>query len=276
MTSSGGKLGVIAGGGPLPRRVVERCLAIGRPVFVAAFEGYTEPATCENVPHKWFRLGAVGALLKGLSAERCEEVVMIGPIARPSLSTLKLDLRAIGLLGRLGKAAGQGDNALLALLVQELEREGFRVVGADDLLDDVTTPKGVLGAVRPDDAARRDIEVGVRVARQLGAVDVGQAVVVQQGVVLGVEAIEGTDALIERCARLRRDDPGGVLVKLKKPKQEARADLPTIGPRTIQNIADAGLAGVALEAGASLIIDRRGVVEAADERGVFVIGIEAP
>jgi DUF1009 family protein len=274
--SRNGKLGVIAGGGPLPRRVVEHCLAVGRPVFVAAFEGHTEPATCEGVAHQWFRLGAVGALLKGLKGERCDEVVMIGPIARPSLSTLKLDFRAISLLGRLGKAATQGDNALLALLVEELEREGFRVIGADDLLDDVTTPKGVLGAVEPDEAARRDIEVGARVARQLGAVDVGQAVVVQHGVVLGVEAIEGTDALIERCAKLRRADPGGVLVKLKKPKQEARADLPTIGPRTIRNIADAGLSGVALEAGASLIIDRRGVVEEADRRRVFVIGIEAP
>ncbi len=270
------KLGVIAGGGPLPRGVVERCQASGRPVFVVAIEGYTEPATCVGVPHVWLKLGAVGALLKALKAERCVDVVMIGPIARPSLSALKLDLRGIGLLAKIGKAAAQGDNALLAIVVGELEREGFNVVGADDLLDDATTPKGVLGKIAPDEIARRDIDIGCRAARQLGIADIGQAVIVQQGVVLGVEAIEGTDALIERCGRLRRDGPGGVLVKMKKPGQEARADLPTIGRRTIEGLAAAGLRGVALEAGGSLIVDRAGVIDEADRRGVFVIGVVPP
>ena len=276
MTESSGKLGIIAGGGPLPRRVVEHCLASKRPFYVAAFEGHTEAVTCEGVPHRWFRLGAVGELLRALQAQRCEEVVMIGPIARPSLSTLKLDLRAVRLLARLGTATAQGDNALLALLVEELEREGFRVLGADDLLDDVTTPNGVLGKAKPDEIARRDIEIGCRAAQQIGAADIGQAVIVQQGIVLGVEAIEGTDALIERCGKLQRDGPGGVLVKLKKPGQEARADLPTIGPRTIQNLAAAGLRGVALESDGSLIIDRRGVVGEADRLGIFIVGIGAP
>ncbi len=273
MSGAGVKLGVIAGGGPLPRQVVERCRASGRPVFVAALEGHTEPATCTGVPHVWFKLGSVGALLKTLKAERCVEVVMIGPIARPSFSSLKLDLRGIVLMAKVGRAAAQGDNALLGVLVQELEREGFKVVGADDLLDDVRTPRGVLGKIAPDESARRDIDVGCRAARQIGLADIGQAVVVQHGVVLGVEAIEGTDALILRCGALQREGPGGVLVKLKKPEQEARADLPTIGRRTIEVLAIEGLRGVALEAGASLIIDRREVIAEADRRGVFVIGI---
>lgn len=268
------KLGVIAGGGPLPRQVVERCQAQQRPVFVVAFEGFTEPATCANAPHAWLRLGQVGALIKALKAERCVELVMIGPIPRPSLSTLKLDFRAIGLLGKLGKAANKGDNALLSLLVGELETEGFKVVGAHELLDDVTAPTGVLGKVAPDEIALGDIEVGRRAARQLGLADIGQAVVVQQGVVLGVEAIEGTDALIERCARLQQPGPGGVLVKLKKPNQDERADLPTIGPRTIERVAAAGLRGVAVEAGGSLMIDSAAVIAAADRLGIFVVGIE--
>ncbi len=276
MAGAAAKLGIIAGGGALPRGVVERCQASGRPVFVVAIEGHTEPKTCDGVPHVWLRLGAVGALLKALKAERCIEVVMIGPIARPSFSALKLDLRGIGLLAKIGKAAAQGDNALLEIVIGELEREGFKVIGADDLLDDATTPIGVLGKIAPDELARRDIDIACRAARQLGIVDIGQAVIVQQGVVLGVEAIEGTDALIARCATLRRDGPGGVLIKLKKPGQEARADLPTIGPRTIEGMAAAGLRGVALEAGASLIVDRRAVLEAADRRGIFVIGIAPP
>jgi DUF1009 family protein len=271
-----GKLGVIAGGGPLPRRIVERCLSSGRPVFVAALEGFTEPSTVAGAPHLWLKLGQVGALLKVLKSERCEEVVMIGPIPRPSFANLKLDLRAIVLLARFRRSASQGDNALLSLLVAELEAEGFRVIGAHDLLAEATTPAGVLGRVAPDDAARRDIEHGCRAARRLGELDIGQAVVVQNGVVLGVEAIEGTDALIERCGPLQRSGPGGVLVKLKKPGQDERADLPTIGPRTIERLAAAGLRGVALETGASLIIDQAGVVAAADRCGVFVVGIAPP
>lgn len=268
------KLGVIAGGGPLPRQVVERCQKTQRPVFVVGFEGFTEPATCANVPHVWLRLGQVGALIKALRAERCVELVMIGPIPRPSLSTLKLDFRAIGLLTKLGKAANQGDNALLSLLVGELESEGFKVVGAHELLDDVTTPTGVLGKIAPDDVALRDIEIGSRAARQLGLADIGQAVVVQQGVVLGVEAIEGTDALIERCGPLQQTGLGGVLVKLKKPNQDERADLPTIGPRTIERVEAAGLRGVAVEAGGSLMIDSADIIAVADRLGIFVVGIE--
>jgi DUF1009 family protein len=266
---------VIAGGGPLPRRIVERCKAEGRPVFVVGFEGHTDAETCQGVEHAWLRLGAVGALLKALKAARCEDIVLAGPIKRPSLSSLKLDMRAIGLLARLGTAAGQGDNTLLAFLVAELEREGFRAVGAHDLVADVTTQKGVLGAVKPDEQAMRDIEIGIKAARQLGVADIGQAVIVQNGLVLGVEAAEGTDGLIERCGRLQHDGPGGVLVKIKKPGQEARADLPTIGPRTIEGMAAAGLRGVALEAGASLILDLVRVIAEADRRGMFVIGIDA-
>lgn len=269
------KLGVIAGGGPLPRRIVERCKADGRPVFVVGFEGHTDAETCHAVEHAWVRLGAVGALLKALKSARCEDIVLAGPIKRPSLSSLKLDMRAIGMLARLGTAAGQGDNTLLAFLVAELEREGFRAVGAHDLLADVTTQKGVLGLVKPDERAVRDIEIGIKAARQLGVADIGQAVIVQNGLVLGVEAAEGTDGLIERCGRLQHDGPGGVLVKIKKPGQEARADLPTIGPRTIEAVAAAGLRGVALEAGASLILDLENVIAEADRRGVFVIGIDA-
>ncbi|MBM3484611.1 MAG: LpxI family protein [Alphaproteobacteria bacterium] len=268
------KLGVLAGGGPLPRQVVDQCIADRRPVFVVAFEGFTEPSTCKDVPHVWLRLGQVGALLKALKAAKCVELVMIGPIPRPSISTLRLDFRAIGLLGRLGKATNQGDNALLSMLVAELESEGFKVVGAHEVIDGVTSQAGVLGKVKPDETAERDISIGCRAAKQLGLADIGQAVVVQQGIVLGVEAIEGTDALIERCGRLQQPGPGGVLVKLKKPHQDERADLPTIGPRTIERIAAAGLRGVAVEAGASLMVDRAAVIAEADRHGLFVIGIE--
>ena len=269
------KLGILAGGGPLPARIVQSCLAAGRDVFVIAFENEADPKTCEGVPHVWMPLGKVGATINRLKAEHCTDVVFAGPVRRPSFSQLKPDMRAIKLLGKIRKAAGQGDDAILSILVEELEGENFRVVGADDLLNDVAAPGGNLSDRVPGESDQIDIEMGVRVARALGALDVGQAVVVQQGVVLGVEAIEGTDALLERCARLKREAQGGVLVKLKKPQQERRADLPTIGADTVRRAAEAGLNGIAVEEGHSLILDRADVVAEANRLGLFVTGITA-
>jgi UDP-2,3-diacylglucosamine hydrolase len=203
---------------------------------------------------------------------------MIGPVRRPSLATLKLDWRGLQVLTRLGlglgPGAGFGDDRLFKAIVGELEGEGFRVIGADEVVDQLLAPDGLLTQAAPDAAAARDIELGIRVAARLGELDVGQAVVVQQGLVLGVEAVEGTDPLLARCAGLRRDGPGGVLVKLKKPTQERRADLPTIGPGTVRAAAAAGLAGIAVHAGHCLIIERARVVEAADRAGLFVIGVD--
>ena len=158
-------------------------------------------------------------------------------------------------------------------VVKELEREGFRVIGADQLLDQAALPEGPLGQVRPDADALADIAHGMRLARAIGALDIGQAVVVQQGLVLGVEAIEGTDGLLRRCARLRRDGPGGVLVKAEKPGQERRADRPAIGPQTVILAAESGLRGIAAEAGATLVLDRDEVIRLADAAGLFVVGI---
>jgi len=169
-----------------------------------------------------------------------------------------------------------GDDGLLSAVVKELEGEGFRVIGPDQLLDRALVPEGPLGVLRPDTQALADIERGLHVARTLGALDIGQAVVVQQGLVLGVEAIEGTDELLRRCAGLRRDGPGGVLVKVEKPGQERRADRPTIGPRTVALAAETGLRGIAIEAYSTIVLDRDEVVGAADRAGLFVVGIGRP
>jgi DUF1009 family protein len=163
----------------------------------------------------------------------------------------------------------------LSAVIKEMESEGFRVVGADTLLGQALATAGPFGRLRPDAQAERDIAHGLAVAKRLGTLDIGQSVVVQQGLVLGVEAIEGTDALLARCAGLRRAGPGGVLVKVAKPGQERRADLPTIGTRTIARAHEAGLRGVAVEAGSTIVIDREGVVMAADRAGLFVVGIDA-
>jgi DUF1009 family protein len=150
------------------------------------------------------------------------------------------------------------------------------VIGADEVIAALLAPAGLLTGAAPDAAAEGDIALGIRVAARLGELDIGQAVVVQHGLVLGVEAVEGTDQLLARCARLRRAGSGGVLVKLKKPKQERRADLPTIGPATVRAAAAAGLEGIAVHAGNCMIIEQQCVIDAADRAGLFVIGVDGP
>jgi UDP-2,3-diacylglucosamine hydrolase len=266
------RLGIVAGGGGLPRRLVESCRAAGRDVFVLALEGAAEPATVGGVPHAWCRIGAAATGLALLRQNNVTELVLAGSIRRPSLAALRPDWRAAKLFARIGYRA-LGDDGLLSVVVSELEREGFRVIGADQLLDKALVPEGPLGEVRPDRQSEADIEHGLHVARTLGRLDVGQAVIVQQGLVLGVEAIEGTDALLRRCSALRREGPGGVLVKIEKPGQERRADRPTIGLQTVLLAAETGLQGIAIEADATIVLDRDELIRAADDAGLFVVGV---
>jgi DUF1009 family protein len=267
-----GRLGIIAGAGDLPARLVEACRAADRAFFVLAIEHETDPATVAGAPHAWIRLGAAGDGFRHLRENGVTELVMAGGIRRPSIASLRPDWRAAKFFAKVGYRA-LGDDGLLSAVVKELESEGFHVIGADALLPSALAPAGPFGALAPDAEAARDIARGIEVARALGALDVGQSVVVQQGLVLGVEAIEGTDALVARCAALRREGPGGVLVKMKKPGQERRADLPTIGAATVRAAARAGLRGIAVEAGGSLVIDLAGVAAAADRLGLFVVGV---
>lgn len=266
------KLGIVAGSGEMPARVVEICREQDRDVYVLALKGQTEPDFLEEVEHSWVRLGAAASGMDTLHAAGVTEVVLAGPVKRPSWSELRPDWRTAQWLAKLGKRA-LGDDGLLSAIVASLEAEGFHVVGVDDLVPDVLAEAKVYGQVEPDLSAREDIEHGVQVARTLGQVDVGQSVVVQQGLVLAVEAIEGTDAMLGRVAGLSREGPGGVLVKIKKPGQERRVDLPTIGKTTIERARDAGLRGIAVEAGGALIIDAPHVTEIADRSGLFLIGV---
>ena len=270
-----GKLAIVAGSGELPKRLLEACRATGRPAFILALEGHTEAALVAGVEHVWIRLGAAADGFAALRAANVAEVVFAGPVRRPSLASLMPDLRAAKFLARVGVRA-LGDDGLLSALVKEFESEGFRVVGIDDVLADLVAPSGAIGRLLPDDAARADIARGLAVVRALGSLDIGQGAVIEAGVVLGVEAIEGTDALIERAGKLKREGPRrGGLVKAKKPGQERRVDLPTIGVDTVERVAAAGFAGIAIEAGSALIVDRDDVARRADAAGIFVVGVGA-
>ncbi len=267
-------LGILAGGGHLPARVAEAALAAGRAVFIVGLDGYAEPRVLAPFPHEFIRFGAAGRILAALREHGCRDLVMIGPVRRPSLFHLRPDMEGAKILTRIGRAAFAGDDGLLAAAIRILQEEGFRVVGAHTILAEAVGPRGLLTRTAPDAAAMADIRRAVAVVRALGAVDVGQGCVVQGGLVLAVEAAEGTDAMLSRCAALSRPGPGGVLVKLVKPGQDRRADLPTIGPQTIRNAAAAGLRGVAFEAGGTILADRPGLVTEADAAGLFLLGLD--
>lgn len=267
------KMAILAGGGSLPARIAAAVRGQGRDVFIVAFEGHTDPETVVGWPHLWSRFGAAGGIIRRLHDEGVGDIVFAGPVKRPSFTELLPDWWTARFLARVGTRA-LGDDGLLRAVARELEGEGFRVVGLHDVLKDLLTVPGPVGALTPDAEAERDIARGVQVARALGDLDVGQGAVVQQGLVLAVEAIEGTDAMLARCAALARPGPGGVLVKVKKPNQDRRVDLPTMGVTTVERAAAAGLRGVAIEAGGSLLIDREAVAATADRLGLFVVGIE--
>lgn len=266
-------LGIIAGGGDLPLKLIQSCQQSGRPCFVLGFEDAPDDQAFAGVPHALVRFGAIGDALNHLRAAGVQEIVMAGRMKRPSLSSLRPDMAAAKLLKKLGASFFSGDDTLLRALVSFLEEEGFRVIGAEDVIAGLLVPETVLTRAVPNEEHNRDIEIGMRVAKALGALDVGQAVIVQQGYVLGVEAVEGTDALIERCAALKREPQGGVLVKAKKPAQESRVDLPAIGLFTLLRLHDGGFSGIACEAGGTLLIGQDETVAKANELGLFIVGI---
>lgn len=269
------RLGIVAGGGALPGKVAAAARAAGREVFIVGLEGFADLAILAPWPHEIRRLGAAARIIAALREHGCQDVTMIGSVRRPSLLEMRPDAEGAKLLARIGRAAFAGDDGLLAAVIRVLTEEGFHVIGAHDVLREAVGPAGVLTDARPDAQAMTDIERGVVVTRLLGSADVGQGCVVQQGLVLAVEAIEGTDAMLARAGLLRRDGVGGVLVKLVKPGQDKRADLPTIGPETVRNAIAAGLRGVAFEAGATILAEREACLAAANAAGFFLLGLES-
>jgi hypothetical protein len=273
-----GCVGIVAGGGDLPVRLARRCQAAGRAYVVSRIAGLTDPELADH-PGSELPLGALGARFEALKAAGVATVVMAGTVKRPDFAALKLDRVGAALLPRLLSAALKGDDALLRVLVEACEREGFVVVGADAVDGELLAPRGPLGAVRPTADAIADIEKGMGLAAALGAWDVAQGVVVCRGLVLAVEAAEGTDAMLARVPALpeairgRAAAPAGVLVKRSKPIQDRRIDLPVIGPATVAAAAAAGLAGIAVEAGSVLVVDRAATAAAADAAGLFVVGV---
>lgn len=272
-----GKLGLVAGGGALPMSVAARCEAEGRAVFVVRLVGFADPhlARYDGVDAG---MAEIGKILSALKKAGCRAVCFAGTVSRPDFKTLKPDLMGATLLPGFVKAATQGDDALLRKILSVFEGEGYAVEGADDVLGGETLPGGALGRLSPSEEQLSDLKKALHVAEKSGELDIGQGAVVCDGLVLAVEAQEGTDAMLTRVAGLPADLRGttgalkGALGKAPKPIQDLRVDMPVIGARTVELAAAAGLAGIGGVAGKLILIDRAAIIAAADRLGLFVWG----
>jgi DUF1009 family protein len=274
-------VGLIAAGGVMPFAVADSLAARGINPVLFALKGACDPVAVGRFRHHWISVGQFGRATKLFRAENCRDLVFIGTLVRPALAELRLDWGTLRVIGRLLTAFRGGDDHLLSGIGRILEQDGFRMVGIKDVAPDLLMPEGCLTRAIPDPNAAADIAKGRDVLGALSPFDIGQAAVVIDGHVVAVEDIEGTDGLLARVARLRgegriRSRPGrGVLVKAPKSGQDLRFDLPTIGPRTIEGAAAAGLGGVAIVAGNTIVVEPQAMIDAADAAGVFVTGLPA-
>lgn len=275
-----GRLLIIAGGGKLPHDVAQAARAAGENPFVLALTGESDQdwTGFEHAPVPIGNMAALSALKREKGLTRA---VLSGSVRRrPELRQLRLTLSSLlKLPSIMRQLLAGGDDAVLRMAIGLLEGEGLHVVGAHEIVPGLLAETGPLGAYSPSAEDRRDITAGMAAAEALGALDVGQGAVSVGGRVVALEGAEGTDRMLERVAALRAEGRisqrrKGVLVKLCKPQQDMRADLPTIGLSTVDNALRAGLAGIAVEAGRALVLEREAMVEAADRAGLFVVGID--
>jgi DUF1009 family protein len=274
-------IGLIAAGGVMPFAVADSLTARGINPVLFAVRGACDPVRVERFRHHWISIGQLGKATKLFRAENCRDLVFIGTLVRPALSEIRLDWGTLRVLGRVWAAFRGGDDHLLSGIGRILEQDGFRMVGIKDVAPDLLMPEGCLTLKAPDENAAADIARGREVLRALSPFDIGQATVVIDGHVVGVEDIEGTDGLLARVARLRAEGriragtARGELVKAPKSGQDLRFDLPTMGPRTVEGAAAAKLAGIAIVAGNTVVVEPQAVIEAADAAGLFVTGLSA-
>ena len=277
-------LAIVCGGGSLPFAVADAAAASGRRVVLLGLRGFADPDRIAGYPHHWVAMAQFGHLFHLLNGEGCRELVFIGSLVRPTFRQLRLDFTTLRLLPRIARMFRGGDSHILDGVIAIVEEQGFRVIGAHEVVPDILVPEGALGTRQPSAGDRSDIARGLEFLRATGPFDVGQAVVVAENRIVCVEAAEGTDHMLARLADVRRGggvrfrSGTGVLVKAPKPGQDHRIDLPSIGPKTIENARAARLNGIAVVANSAVIAEPTAVVDAAERAKLFVVGVrdEAP
>ena len=271
------KLGIIAGGGHLPKKVIDSCQASGRAHHVIAIIGHALPEALVGTPHSWVSISRAGSGFDILKKEGVTEVVMIGDVKVPSFFNEWPDYRTFKFFSKSALTSlfrFNGDNSLLLAFASELEKEGIKVIGAHEILSNLLAQEGLLGAVTVPNELLTDIKIGISAAFNLGKRDVGQAVIVKSGKIIIEEGRAGTAQMIKDSQNITPDGRGGVLIKLKKPEQDRRMDLPSIGVLTVSEAYEAGIAGIIIQAGETIIIDLESVISAANQRGIFIKALD--
>jgi DUF1009 family protein len=266
-------LGLIAGEGMMPVEIIKRCRATGRELFVVGLESFAKEETLKDTPHIFAKIAEAGKIMKAFKNNHVYEIVLAGGIKRPSLKEMIPDWEGFQIIAKLAVKKMSDDN-LFRAVIDQIEERGFKVVGIEEVVPDMLFSEGIYGRIKPSAEDMDDIQRGITVAKALGAVDVGQAVVVQEGMVLAVEAIEGTDMMLSRAAMLKKAGKAPVMVKVLKPGQDMRVDLPAIGLQTIEQLKKYNIKGIAVEAGGILLIEREAVIQMADKEGVFIVGVK--
>ena len=272
-------VGIICGGGSLPFAVADAIQERGRPVVLFAIQNTADAIRTAAYRHHWVALGQFGRLCRLAQKEGCREIVFIGTVVRPAIKSVRLDWTTVRLLPRIYALYRGGDDHLLTGIGRIFEERGFKLHGAHELAPEILMPEGLLGTIEPSEQDHADIARGLAALAAIGPFDVGQAVVVARNHVIAIEAAEGTDQMLERVAQMRREgrlgspEGVGVLVKAPKPGQDRRFDLPSIGPKTVEGMARAGLAGLAVVAGATVVADPDVIAKAADRQKLFVLDL---
>lgn len=274
-----GPVAIICGGGSFPFAVADAVIRQGRRAVLFALRGFADETAVARYPHYWASIGQLGRFLKIAKHEGCRDVVFIGSLVRPAIRELRLDWTTLRMMPRIIREYRGGDDHLLSGVGRIFEDLGFRLLGAHEVAPEILMPEGALGRLRPKPADEADIARGLAVLAATGPFDIGQAVVVANNHVLALEAAEGTDRMLARVGDLRREGRirgaagTGVLVKAPKPGQDRRFDLPSIGPKTVEGLQYAGLGGIAVAAGETIMAEPQAIVEAADRAGLFVVGV---
>jgi DUF1009 family protein len=278
-TESANALAIVCGGGHLPFAVADAAIGRGRRVVLFALRGWADPKRVAAYPHHWTWMGQLGRFVRLATKEGCRDIVFIGSVVRPSFWQMRPDIGALRLMPRILQLFRGGDDHLQSGVGRIFEEHGFRLVGPHEVAPELLMPAGVLGNRAPGSQDRDDALRGLGLLRAMSNFDVGQAVVVANNQVLAVEGPEGTDQMLVRVAELRlgrriQSPVGtGVLVKAPKIGQNLRIDLPSIGLRTVENAAEAGLAGIAVVAGTTMVAELDRIAEAADRSKIFVMGL---
>ena len=264
-------LGLVAGGGQFPLLCARAAKRQGRRVVAIAHRGETESGLSDEVDQiEWVHLGQLGKLIKSLKSAGASEAIFAGSITKTRIfKDVRPDLRALNLWRRLGSRL---DDGLLRAIAAELEQEGIRILSSTVLLNELIVPSGVLTNCKPSKDQWEDIRFGWRLAREIGRLDIGQCLMVKDRAVLAVEAIEGTDRTILRGGQL--GGPGAIVIKVCKPTQDTRFDLPSVGLKTIEQMIRIKASVLAIEANRTLFFDKDSMIELADKSAIAVVGID--